>query len=74
MKRRMKKTLISHPTGLEDIKFDDLDDGDNGTWDMGSNDPRVRHIKGLRRGTHNDSASIHLKHFNKNPRGRGFPH
>jgi hypothetical protein len=73
MKRRMKKILISHPTGLEDIRFDDLDDGDNGTWSTGIIDPRVRHIKSLRRGAHN-SASIHLRHFNKNPRGRGFSH
>jgi hypothetical protein len=72
MKRRMKKTLINQPIGLDNIKLDDLDDGDNGEWNTEVTGPKARHHHGSKRKSHGSLSALHIRHMNKHSRGRGF--
>jgi hypothetical protein len=63
MKRRTKKYLISHPTGMSNIEFDDLDENGSVGWETNIAGPRARGFKNLRKRAHGKLSAIHAKHF-----------
>jgi hypothetical protein len=65
MKRRSKKVLINHPTGLESLEFDDIDDGGPGDWATNLSSPKVRKSKSLRNKAHNKLSGMNFRHFHK---------
>jgi hypothetical protein len=74
MKRRTKKFLINQPTGVNNIEFDDLDENEVSNWETDLNHPKARRFKSLRKKAHSKFSSIHLKHFHRNSKGKGFFH
>jgi hypothetical protein len=64
MKKSFKKMSIDRPIGLDNISFDDLDEGDLGSWRTSVTGVKAGSLRSVAK----KISAIHSRHSHKHPR------